>query len=284
LINYYFCFGRAASRGLRPRSRRAIRSITFALRRKRLALRWFRYYPSRKRALWARLKLLYFLLLTGDAINRVSTIIAASCTCYQYTSYQHTNIPLNQMLPENYFELYDLPIAFYIDEAILRQRYLDISREYHPDGYTLADADTQRQVEEITTFNNAAYRTLSDFNARLAYILKIKGVLASSEAAAQQERVTDLDFLDDMMQLNEAVMELEFEKNAELYQNTHNSFIIKQNQAFQAVESLLTNYDDAAENTEILKKIHNFYKKVKYFLRISEKLSIFAPAYENKEI
>jgi molecular chaperone HscB len=188
------------------------------------------------------------------------------------------------MLPENYFELYDLPIAFYIDEAILRQRYLEISREYHPDGYTLADADTQRKVEEITTFNNAAYRTLSDFNARLAYILKIKGVLASSEAAAQQERVTDLDFLDDMMQLNEAVMELEFEKNAELYQNTHNALINKQNQAFQAVESLLTNYDDAAENTEILKKIHNFYKKVKYFLRISEKLSIFAPAYENKEI
>jgi hypothetical protein len=37
--------GRAASRGLRPRSRRAIRSITFAVRS--APLRWFRYYPSR---------------------------------------------------------------------------------------------------------------------------------------------------------------------------------------------------------------------------------------------
>jgi hypothetical protein len=36
-------------RGALRRSRRAIRSITFALRRKRLALRWFRYYPSRFR-------------------------------------------------------------------------------------------------------------------------------------------------------------------------------------------------------------------------------------------
>ncbi len=49
---FYFCFWASRFAPLRAplvrgRSRRAIRSITFALRRKRLALRWFRFYPSR---------------------------------------------------------------------------------------------------------------------------------------------------------------------------------------------------------------------------------------------
>jgi molecular chaperone HscB len=182
------------------------------------------------------------------------------------------------MLPENYFLLYDLPIAFYLDVDLLRQRYLEISREYHPDGYTLADKETQAKVEEITTFNNAAYRILSDFNSRLAYILQIKGLLED----AQAERVADMDFLGQMMELNEAVMELEFEPNAESYQKIKNQLQILENQALEAAEPLLRHYDDSQRNKENLEKIKNFYKKTKYFLRISEKLSIFAPAYEDK--
>jgi hypothetical protein len=46
LILAVFLGGRAASRGLRPRLRRAIRSITCGALR---ACRWFRCYPSRKK-------------------------------------------------------------------------------------------------------------------------------------------------------------------------------------------------------------------------------------------
>ena len=180
------------------------------------------------------------------------------------------------MFPDNYFEFYDLPIAFYIDEAALRAAYLEFSREYHPDAFTLADDETKEKVEAITAYNNTAYKTLNDFDARLAYILTIKGLISTDEKAIQQEKIDDFEFLSTMMELNEALMELEFEPNAEKAKELHNQLIIMKNEAFSEVKSILEQYNDSAENTENLKKVKNFYKKSKYFLRISEKLSIFA--------
>ena len=70
--------------------------------------------------------------------------------------------------------------------------------------------------------------------------------------------------------------------NAESYQKIKNQLQILENQALEAAEPLLRHYDDSQPNKENLEKIKNFYKKTKYFLRISEKLSIFASAYEDK--
>lgn len=180
------------------------------------------------------------------------------------------------MFPDTYFEFYDLPVAFYIDEALLRERYLEFSREYHPDAYTLADAETKEKVEAITAYNNTAYKTLNDFDARLAYILTIKGLISTDEKAIQQEKIDDFEFLSTMMDFNEALMELEFEPEAEKLKDLHNQLTIMQKEAFEQVAADIKNYNDANENAEILKKVKNFYKKSKYFLRISEKLSTFA--------
>lgn len=180
------------------------------------------------------------------------------------------------MFPDTYFEFYDLPMAFYIDEALLRERYLEFSREYHPDAFTLADEETKEKVEAITAYNNTAYKTLNSFDARLAYILSIKGLISTDEKAIQQEKIDDFEFLSTMMDFNEALMELEFDFDAEKLNKMNNQLIIMKEQAFSEVKSILENYKETEENKENLKKVQNFYKKMKYFLRISEKLSTFA--------
>jgi hypothetical protein len=78
--------------GALRRSRRAIRSITFALRRKRLALRWFRYYPSRKSHLWCE--------LLRSGYRRFAAFVTRNSyfgnehTNYEHTNYEHTNYEL----------------------------------------------------------------------------------------------------------------------------------------------------------------------------------------------
>lgn len=51
----------------------------------------------------------------------------------------------------NYFELYDLPMAFQLDNALVKQRFLALSRKYHPDFFAQADAIEQADVLEMSS-------------------------------------------------------------------------------------------------------------------------------------
>ncbi|HNI46089.1 MAG TPA: hypothetical protein PK230_15405, partial [Chitinophagales bacterium] len=72
----------------------------------------------------------------------------------------------------NYFEFFDLPVSFLLDEQQLKQRFLRNSKRYHPDFYTLATADEQEYALQMPTLNNEAYRTLASQDQRIMYVLQ----------------------------------------------------------------------------------------------------------------
>ena len=76
-----------------------------------------------------------------------------------------------------YFEFYDRPISFRVDEAALRRTFLQNSRRYHPDFHTLADEAQQAEMLDRSTLNNEAFKTLSDPDRRIRYVLELKGLL-----------------------------------------------------------------------------------------------------------
>ena len=82
----------------------------------------------------------------------------------------------------NYFEFFDIPVSFFPDEAALKRYYYENSKKYHPDFYTLESEDRQAEVLELSTFNNEAYKTLSDFDKRMKYILTLEDALAEEGA------------------------------------------------------------------------------------------------------
>ncbi len=171
----------------------------------------------------------------------------------------------------NYFTFFDLPITFIIDEALLRQRFYENSKKYHPDFYTLESDEKQAEILELSTFNNEAYRTLSDFDKRMQYILKLKGVLAE-----EGKNEIPQDFLMEMMALNESLMELEFSFDASLHQAILQKIEQVENSIFREVAPLFENYTDAKTTPEELFAIKDFYLKKRYLLRIRENLSKFA--------
>ena len=171
-----------------------------------------------------------------------------------------------------YFEFYGLPQTLNLDEGQLRRLFYQKSKEHHPDVHTLADEDTQAQNLDLASFNNDAYRTLSNPTLRLKYVLQLHGLLGD------EKQLTKLpaDFLMGMMELNETLAELECEPNPEKRNKvTREVDVIEQSLDNQA-NPLIQQWSSETNQAGDLEKLQVYFLKKRYLLRIRENLSKFA--------
>jgi molecular chaperone HscB len=176
----------------------------------------------------------------------------------------------------NHFEFFDIPVSFYPDETDLKQRFLKNSKRFHPDFHTLESEEKQSEILELSTLNNAAFLTLNDFDKRLHYILEIKGLLAEAKQELPQE------FLLEMMDINEAIMELEFDFDKGMYNEAKQKVEQIELELLLEAKPIMESYDDASDNGTGLEPVKDFFLKRKYLWRIKENLDKFAPA--SKEV
>ena len=172
----------------------------------------------------------------------------------------------------NYFELYKLPESFLADEKAIKARYYQLSREYHPDFFANEPEEKQQEILQLSTLNTNAYRTLSDYDARMRYILQQHGKLDEGKNELPS------DFLMEMMEINEELMELEFDFDAaKLHEIGEKSAGIMA-QLENDILPVLQRYPEVHGFTkeEALDEVKTYYLKKKYLLRIQETLSKFA--------
>ncbi len=100
---------------------------------------------------------------------------------------------------QNYFELFDLPVQFAVDTAVLGRRYRQLQQELHPDRYAAAAAHEQRMAVQYSAFVNEAYATLRTPLKRALYLLELSG-MTQQEVSRQQ---LDGGFLIEQMELRE---------------------------------------------------------------------------------
>jgi len=170
-----------------------------------------------------------------------------------------------------FFELYELPIRFILDENEVKRKFYQLSKKYHPDFYTLESEEKQAEILELSTLTNEAYQILSDADKRMKYVLSLKNIL-DEEGKAQIPQ----DFLMEMMDVNEALMELEFDFDKNNFSQLKNTLHEKENALYEIVRPTLENYQDDATPDAELKKIKEYYYKKRYLLRIQENLNKFA--------
>jgi molecular chaperone HscB len=72
----------------------------------------------------------------------------------------------------SHFELFNLPPAYDVDPAALRQKYLELSRNTHPDQQSAADPSLAMRVSAQL---NEAHRVLRDPVLRAEYLLELAG-------------------------------------------------------------------------------------------------------------
>ncbi len=171
----------------------------------------------------------------------------------------------------NFFDFYNIPITFLPDEGALRKTFYANSKKYHPDFYTLASEEEQEKALELSTLNNEAFKTLSDLDRRMKYILELKGVMGE-----EGQNNIPQDFLMEMMDINEGLMELEFDYDAGAHQKVVTELEGLEKGLQEAVLPILKNYVDGAEEEAVLEAAKGYYFKMRYLLRIRKNLDKFA--------
>jgi molecular chaperone HscB len=170
---------------------------------------------------------------------------------------------------QNYFEFFDIEPAFFPDETELRKKWRENSRAYHPD-FAMGDEAAAKKAVEMSSLNNDAWKVLSQFDKRVAYILQLHDKPETGKSLPP-------DFLMEMMELNEALMEAGMggDENEQKQLTTRVNEINSQLDA--DLEKAAKAWDQGEERTENMAAIEDCYLRKKYLLRLMENLNNFAP-------
>jgi|LakMenEpi03Aug12_release.lakeMendotaPanAssembly.Ray.scaffolds.fasta_scaffold17106_9 molecular chaperone HscB len=167
----------------------------------------------------------------------------------------------------DYFELYGLKVSLLINRSYNQKKYYELCRLHHPDHFTLASHDQQMKAEmQLATINDAK-KVLDDEYRRLAYILQLKGHLKEDERYDLPPT-----FLAEMMDINEMLMEMEFEPNENALQAIKQEIQSKKEKLSSQLESY-RNMDDLQLDENAITMLKAYYFQMKYLNRIDEKLN-----------
>jgi molecular chaperone HscB len=172
----------------------------------------------------------------------------------------------------NHFEFYEIPVSFYPDLGDLKQRFLKKSKLFHPDFHTLASEEVQAEILDKASQNNQAYLVLSDFDKRLKYILELAGMLEEGKNEIPQE------FLLEMMDINESIMELEFDFDELNFKKTFEDVEALESALLADVLPVMEAFEEGKTTTAELIPVRDFFLKRRYLWRLKENLNKFAPA------
>ena len=165
---------------------------------------------------------------------------------------------------DNYFEFYGLEVKFMMDQDELRNKYLQLSKQFHPDFFIDQDDEYEEALEK-TSLNNKAFKTLSSEQDRVKHILELNDLLIDSKDAMPP------DFLMQMMDINEAIMEMKMDpddvQKAEVLKEVE-EFERSLNEEFQKAAEL---YDSNGDQSALHTIKDNFLKR-RYLRRMKENL------------
>ena len=175
----------------------------------------------------------------------------------------------------DYFTFYGLPESFLLDEAALKAKYYQLSRELHPDFHAQDTPAAQAEALRLSTLNTDAYRTLADPDRRMAYLLGQHGLL--EEGSAQNQLPPD--FLMEVMDLNEQLMELEAEPSPQAMATLNAEVTALADTLDAGIQPVLAGYPALPPDHRpaALGQVRTYYLKKRYLLRLRQQLATFAP-------
>nr|WP_315422031.1 Fe-S protein assembly co-chaperone HscB [uncultured Pedobacter sp.] len=168
----------------------------------------------------------------------------------------------------NYFDFYELPIQFNPDQNAVKTKFYALSKQFHPDFYANESEEKQQEVLDLSTLNNKAYQTLSNAKKRLKYVLELKGIVETDEGYQLPQS-----FLMEMMDVNEALMDLEFEPDAEKLAQVKGDVDAIEKDLANELNDLIARFDSNPTAFDaLLPSIKDNFYRQKYIDRIRERL------------
>jgi len=166
----------------------------------------------------------------------------------------------------NYFDFFGLPLSPTLDSAALKKTFYANSKRFHPDFHTLENEASRDHALEQSTHNNQGYKILADEDRRLKHLLELKGVLGEEGSNKMPQA-----FLMEMMEVNEALMELEFDDDPSAKKRIDTTISELEANFRSGVADLLAHYEDATATQADLERLKDYYLKKRYLRRLKQK-------------
>ena len=138
-----------------------------------------------------------------------------------------------------YFDLFQLPEGFALDEAELETRYRALAARFHPDRCAAASAFEQKQAVMMSATVNEAYRTLKNPTDRAAYLLKQQGI----DADAPEHTSFAPEFLMQQMEWRETLMDAQMAQNNEALRALDQEISREQDKLYQDLRTAFAGKD-----------------------------------------
>ncbi|GAO44744.1 iron-sulfur cluster co-chaperone HscB C-terminal domain-containing protein [Flavihumibacter petaseus] len=168
----------------------------------------------------------------------------------------------------NYYELYGIPVGFRVDPALLKKRFYELSRQYHPDFYTQEDPSKQVEALEISSQVNKAYKAFQHEDTTIQYLLTQKGLME-----AEEKYSLDPMFLGEVLEINEALMDLEMDPDPIQLAKVQTDTDTLLKNIYHDVEPILAGYQEGVTSEEALLQVKEYYYRKKYLQRILDKIA-----------
>ncbi|MDP2176511.1 MAG: Fe-S protein assembly co-chaperone HscB [Bacteroidota bacterium] len=156
----------------------------------------------------------------------------------------------------DYFSFYDLKPLYAIDKGELKQRYFELSKQYHPDHFGDSFSH-QNEAILVSTYNNKAYKTLNNDISRAQYLVDL-----FHHTSEHSDSTLPQDFLFEMMDINESIDEAD--------ETEKQTVIKKEIEGFQA--DIKTDIE-ALANQEQWQDLQIALLKWKYIERLNQRIT-----------
>jgi molecular chaperone HscB len=160
----------------------------------------------------------------------------------------------------NHFELYQIPVSFHPDLALVKKRFYQLSREFHPDFFVNDSEEEKEQKLLISAQVNKAYQIFQDEQALIKYILIEKGLLIEEEKYNLPPA-----FLMEVMDLNELLMDADDPATKQRILKETDTL---QKAIYEPVKAIITNYQEGISSEKELLQVKAYYYQKKYSDRI----------------
>ncbi|OAV46233.1 iron-sulfur cluster co-chaperone HscB C-terminal domain-containing protein [Lewinella sp. 4G2] len=168
---------------------------------------------------------------------------------------------------QNYFDFFGLPVSPSVDRAQLKRTFLANSKRFHPDFHTLSDEATQEDALEQSTTNNRGYKVLNNEDQRLKHFLDVHGALGE-----EGTNTVPQDFLMEIMEVNEALMELEFDDDPMARLKVEGLIAQLEKDLQGEVAPVLAAYDPEQPDESSINALRDYYLKQRYLMRLRQKI------------
>lgn len=171
-------------------------------------------------------------------------------------------------ISQNYFELFQLPLACRPDPGHLALKYRELQKAVHPDRFAGGAERQQRLAVQYAAYVNEAFATLKDPLKRFIYLLSLAGRTLNREQTA----MVDPAFLMAQMALRERLAELADNPDPQLFRQLTD-------EVEQALDELADEFARlwSRASPEALDQAEKVVQKMQFMVKVAAELEPLDP-------